>query len=161
MRPDLPRSELICGRPKKSITEMKLSTYSPNINNWIMIECCLKNFYSWCNFYSRIIIICHTFCKWITLSCVWNSSGWVLRVLSIREHISSLFMKLALLQRLSLVHCSEQDVNEPDVLSEKGVSSKRIDLFTISKTAWNDSWAPVLLNWRVIKIAMASICWQV
>ena len=73
------------------------------------------------------------------VTCFRNSNGWLRRVLSIREHISSLLIKLALLQRLFLMHCSEQDVNESDLLSQKGVSSRRIELFAISKTACSDS----------------------
>ena len=79
------------------------------------------------------------------LTCFRNSSGWVVRVLFIRKHISLLLMKLALLQRLSLVHCRAQDINESDVISVKGVSSKRIELFTVSKTACSDCWALVVV----------------
>ena len=100
-------------------------------------------------------------CRWTVFTCFRNSNGWLRRVLSIRRHISSLLIKLALLQRLFLMHCSEQDVNESDLLSQKGVSSRRIELFAISKTACSDSWDLVVVAWRSKKIAMASICWQI
>ena len=79
------------------------------------------------------------------ITCFRNGSGWVLRVLFIRKHISLLLIKLALLQRLSLVHSREQDANESDVISVKRVSSKRIELFTVSKTACSDCSALVLI----------------
>lgn len=50
-----------------------------------------------------------------------------------------LSMKLALLQRWSLVQYREQDNSESDLLSEIGVSSNRTKLSSLLKRAFDNS----------------------